>query len=202
LAGFDAFVDARDHGGGKPAAVAYLGAAEELGVEPERIVFLDDMPMCIDGARAVGMTAVLVDPTRREVAFDRVRELAGISRPSEAHRLVAGAEAAYRSQDLERIMALFDPDISIQWNGEQVALGHDESRRFHTERLGIGGAERGGLRLRTTLRAAQGDTITLEVESSRERRDGPPERSRAGVFVATRRGLIVELHCYQHRLAG
>ena len=41
----------------KPDPQAYLLAAEELGVRPEDVVFLDDTPECVDGARAVGMTA-------------------------------------------------------------------------------------------------------------------------------------------------
>lgn len=78
IADFDTFTDARAYGGGKPAPEAYLGAARELGLDPERIVFLDDLPENIDGALAVGMAAVLVDPVEREPAFDAVREMVGL----------------------------------------------------------------------------------------------------------------------------
>lgn len=199
LAGLDAFVNARDHGGGKPAPEAYLGAADELGVAPDEIVFLDDMTMCIDGARAVGMTAVLVDPIDRDVAFDRVRELLGLGVVSDAQRLVTTAEAAYAAQDVGRIMALFDPDISIHWNGRRVAHGLDEARRFHEQQLGFGSGLR-DFHLTKRLRATHGDTIAVEYESTFRRSDGSLEQSVAGEFWTLRRGLLVEWHCYEHRL--
>jgi len=84
IAAFDTFTDAREYGGGKPAPEAYLGAASELGLEPGRIIFLDDVDENIDGALAVGMAAVLVDPVDRETAFDTVREMVGIPSRREA----------------------------------------------------------------------------------------------------------------------
>ena len=75
FAQLDAFVDAVDIGARKPAPQAYLAAADALGVAPEATVFLDDTPECVDGARAVGMTAILVDPTDRTPAFTRARRL-------------------------------------------------------------------------------------------------------------------------------
>ena len=147
IAGFDAFCDAQRFGG-KPAPAAYLNAASELGVHPGEVIFLDDMTYCVDGARAVGMQAVLVDPMERHVAFDEARGLAGIGSPDPAREAVVSVEAAYLSQDLDRIMALFDPDISIHWNGERVALGLDEARRFHIDHLGFGAGERVGFDLR------------------------------------------------------
>ncbi len=199
IAGLDAFCDAQQYGG-KPAPEAYLHAAAELGVDPGAVIFLDDMAYCVDGARAVGMYAVLVDPIRRHHAFDEARGLAGIGQHDTAHAAVAAAEAAYRSHDLDRIMALFDPDISIHWNGERVALGLDEARRFHVGRLGFGAGEPRDLRLRKRLRAASGDTIAVEYEVSTTRPDGTVATSRAGEFWTMRRGLVVEWHCYQHRL--
>jgi putative hydrolase of the HAD superfamily len=71
----DAFVDARAGGTAKPDPEPYLRAASELGVEPERIVFLDDAQVCVDGAERVGMTAVLVDPLDKQVAFSLTRSL-------------------------------------------------------------------------------------------------------------------------------
>ena len=75
----DAFVDARAKGFAKPDPEPYLRAAEELAVEPERVVFLDDTPACVDGAEKVGMTAVLVNPLHKEQAFTRTRSLLGLS---------------------------------------------------------------------------------------------------------------------------
>ena len=75
FADLDAFVDATDIGVRKPAPAAYLAAAEALGTPPDRIVFLDDTPECVEGARAVGMTAIRVDPYDRVPAFALARSL-------------------------------------------------------------------------------------------------------------------------------
>ena len=56
FAELDAFVDAVDIGVRKPELAAYLRAAEALGVPPDRVVFLDDTPECVDGGRAAGCT--------------------------------------------------------------------------------------------------------------------------------------------------
>jgi HAD superfamily hydrolase (TIGR01509 family) len=75
FAGLDAFVDSTEIGVRKPAPRAYLAAAEALAVPVDRIVFLDDTPECVDGAHAVGMTALLVDPSNRTPAFTQARHL-------------------------------------------------------------------------------------------------------------------------------
>jgi putative hydrolase of the HAD superfamily len=79
FAELDAFVDSTDVGFRKPAAEAYLAAAKALDVEPERVVFLDDTPACVDGARAVGMAALQVDPGDRRPAFTEARALLGLA---------------------------------------------------------------------------------------------------------------------------
>ena len=48
---------------------------DALGVAPADVVFLDDSPECVDGARAVGMNAIVVDPLDRRPAFDEARRL-------------------------------------------------------------------------------------------------------------------------------
>ena len=75
----DAFVDARAKGFAKPDPEPYLRAAEELDVEPARVVFLDDAQTSVDGAERVGMTAVRVDPLDKGPAFARARSLLGLS---------------------------------------------------------------------------------------------------------------------------
>lgn len=75
----DAFVDSLDVGARKPAAEAYLAAATALGVEPAGVVFLDDVEENVEGARAVGMVAVEVDPAARGAAFAQARRLLGLS---------------------------------------------------------------------------------------------------------------------------
>jgi HAD superfamily hydrolase (TIGR01509 family) len=74
----DAFVDARAGGSAKPEPEPYLRAADELGVAPERIVFLDDAQNCVDGAERVGMTGVKVDPLDKSKAFALTRSLLGL----------------------------------------------------------------------------------------------------------------------------
>jgi putative hydrolase of the HAD superfamily len=71
----DAFVDAREFGAAKPDPEPYLRAAEALGTTPDRVVFLDDAQVCVDGAEAVGMTGVKVDPLDKLPAFDLTRKL-------------------------------------------------------------------------------------------------------------------------------
>jgi putative hydrolase of the HAD superfamily len=78
FAELDAFVDATEVGARKPAPEAYLAAADALGVAPQGVVFLDDTPECVDGARRVGMDGILVDPFDRTPAFDRARALLGL----------------------------------------------------------------------------------------------------------------------------
>lgn len=75
----DAFVDAREFGKAKPDPEPYLRAADRLGVDPSEVVFLDDAQYCIDGAEAVGMTGVLVDPLDKLPAFHRTRQLLGLA---------------------------------------------------------------------------------------------------------------------------
>jgi HAD superfamily hydrolase (TIGR01509 family) len=78
FAELDAFVDATDVGARKPAPEAYLAAADALAVRPQGVVFLDDTPECVEGARRVGMHGILVDPFDRTPAFDRARALLGL----------------------------------------------------------------------------------------------------------------------------
>jgi FMN phosphatase YigB (HAD superfamily) len=72
------FIDAAEIGCPKPDPRAYLTAADALGVAPADVVFLDDSPECVDGARAVGMNAIVVDPLDRRPAFDEARRLLGL----------------------------------------------------------------------------------------------------------------------------
>jgi HAD superfamily hydrolase (TIGR01509 family) len=78
FAELDAFVDAVDIGVRKPELAAYQRAAEALGVPPDRVVFLDDTPECVDGGRAAGMHVIQVDPADRKRAFDQAREALGM----------------------------------------------------------------------------------------------------------------------------
>ncbi len=200
LQGFDVFVDCTEFGTRKPAPEPYLQAIADFGLPADEIVFLDDMPYCIEGARAVGLIGVHVDPTAREHAFDKARELVGLSPRSWGRRHVDAAEAAYGSQDLDAIMPLLHPEIVIYWNGQKVAAGLAEARRFHLEKLGFGRVIRSDYRLRKTLRAEAGDTICVEWESNYRLDDGTCVESRAGEFWTMRHDLLIEWHAYNHRV--
>ncbi|MCX6049803.1 MAG: HAD-IA family hydrolase [Chloroflexi bacterium] len=56
-------------GAAKPAAEAYQTVSRLLQVEPDECLFFDDEIDCVEGARAVGMHAYLVDRQRTEHAL-------------------------------------------------------------------------------------------------------------------------------------
>jgi putative hydrolase of the HAD superfamily len=58
---FDVFVESRAVGLRKPDPRIYLLACRELGVEPSRTAFLDDIGSNLKAARALGMTTIKVD---------------------------------------------------------------------------------------------------------------------------------------------
>ncbi|TDO47676.1 putative hydrolase of the HAD superfamily/hydrolase [Kribbella sp. VKM Ac-2571] len=65
---FDDIVISGEVGLRKPEPEIFELAARRLGLEPAECVFVDDMQLNVDGARAVGMTAILhteYDETRR-----------------------------------------------------------------------------------------------------------------------------------------
>ena len=72
--------------------------------------------------------------------------------------LVAAVEAVYNAQDVERIMALFHPEIVWFWNGRLAARGIDELRRTHGREMG----RRQDYRIRKQLQVANGDTLAVE----------------------------------------
>jgi putative hydrolase of the HAD superfamily len=72
---FDVIVDASLTGVMKPDPRAFRGGAEALGLPPEQIVFLDDMPWNVEGARQAGMTAVRVPWDDPGPAIDTARNL-------------------------------------------------------------------------------------------------------------------------------
>jgi HAD superfamily hydrolase (TIGR01509 family) len=196
FAGFDAFVDATVLGERKPAPRPYLAAIEQFGLAPEDIVFLDDTVACIEGARAVGMIGLHVDPTDHAAAFQRARQLVGLADPPGAQALVDAAQAAYQAVDLDAVIALFHPDAVVYWNGAKVAEGHEQIRAFHRDTLGFERPPRADYRLRKTLRAAEGDTIGVEWVSTYRRDDGAEVRRCGGEFWTMRYGRLIEWKAY------
>ena len=74
----DVLVDGSHVGILKPDPRIYLMMTGKLGVEPEDTVFLDDQPVNLAGAAAIGMTAVPVDVTAPDRAFAQARRLLGL----------------------------------------------------------------------------------------------------------------------------
>jgi len=75
---FDVIVDASLTGVMKPDPAAFRGGIEALGLPAEQIVFLDDMPWNVDGARQAGMAAVRVPWDDPAPAIDTARDLLGL----------------------------------------------------------------------------------------------------------------------------
>jgi putative hydrolase of the HAD superfamily len=75
---FDIIVDASLTGVLKPDPRAFASGAEALGLPVEQIVFLDDMPWNVEGARQAGLTAVRVPWDDPVPAIDTARELLGL----------------------------------------------------------------------------------------------------------------------------
>lgn len=75
---FDVIVDASLTGVPKPDPAAFAAGIEALGLPAEQIVFLDDMPWNIEGARRAGLTAVQVPWDDPGPAIDTARKLLGL----------------------------------------------------------------------------------------------------------------------------
>jgi putative hydrolase of the HAD superfamily len=75
---FDVIVDASLTGVMKPDPRAFRDGAEALGVPAGQILFLDDMPWNVEGARQAGMTAVRVPWDNPAPAIDTARALLGL----------------------------------------------------------------------------------------------------------------------------
>lgn len=70
---FDLIVDSSHEGMRKPEPEIYLLTCERLGVTPERAAFVDDIPMNVEGAEAVGLHAIRFTTT--EEVIEQLRPL-------------------------------------------------------------------------------------------------------------------------------
>jgi epoxide hydrolase-like predicted phosphatase len=64
----DVIIYSHEAGMSKPDPRIYALAGERLGVRPEEMVFLDDVPLLVDAARQAGLQAVLFTTTQRAIA--------------------------------------------------------------------------------------------------------------------------------------
>lgn len=75
LTELDAVVDATRLGVRKPDPAAYRAALDVLGVTAPETVFVDDQPVNVDGAGAIGLLAVLFDVIRPAESYAQVLAL-------------------------------------------------------------------------------------------------------------------------------
>lgn len=78
----DHLVDGATEGVMKPDPRAYEIVADRLGVGLAQLVFLDDQPVNLRGAEALGVHAVEMDVTDPVTGYARVRELLGLQEAS------------------------------------------------------------------------------------------------------------------------
>lgn len=74
----DVLVDASVTGVLKPDPRAYALAVGRLGLPPAEIVFIDDMPWNVEGARAAGLRAIQLDLQAPDEAFTLARAALGL----------------------------------------------------------------------------------------------------------------------------
>ncbi|KAJ1819093.1 hypothetical protein IWW57_004564 [Coemansia sp. S610] len=72
---FDVFVESAVEGLRKPDPRFYLKACERLRVGPSEALFLDDIPVNLRAAKALGMEAVRVEIGRETLAVDQVKHI-------------------------------------------------------------------------------------------------------------------------------
>jgi putative hydrolase of the HAD superfamily len=76
---FDTVVDASSTGDLKPAPEAYAHGVAAAGVPAEEIVYLDDLPVNVAGARAVGLQTIEVQYDDRPAAIAEARRRLGLT---------------------------------------------------------------------------------------------------------------------------
>ena len=69
---FASVIDVKTLGVRKPDPAAYLASSDDLGLPPERCLFVDDMHKNVDGAEAVGMHGFFFDHTDVSGSLDRL----------------------------------------------------------------------------------------------------------------------------------
>ena len=108
--------------------------------------------------------------------------------------IVKQAESAYDALDIEHMMALFDPQIIVYWNGQKLCEGLDELRNWHESWMKF--AIQGEHWVRKAFRAASGDTIAVEWEDYALGDDGKYNLGYGGEFWKMRDGRLLEWRAY------
>lgn len=110
-------------------------------------------------------------------------------------QIVKKAEDIYQRQNIDKMMALFDPSIIVYWNGKKICEGLDQLREWH-ENWGF----RKNFQIKKTFRAATGNVISVEWQSVWEDESGNKNESFGGEFwTFAENGLMKEWHAYYAR---
>lgn len=107
--------------------------------------------------------------------------------------IVTKTEAAYQSQDIDRIMDLFHPEILMYWNGRKQAEGLAAVRDVHEAMYAD---EMHEFEIRKSLRAASRDTIAVEWTTTWIDADGNRNGGYGGEFWLMDDGRLREWHAY------
>ena len=75
---FERIVDSLDIDVRKPDVRAFAASVELLGVEPSRVLFVDDLTVNVEGARAAGLHGFRFDTTDPSASLAALRDLLGL----------------------------------------------------------------------------------------------------------------------------
>lgn len=107
--------------------------------------------------------------------------------------IVRTAEDAYNALDMDRILALFTPDVVFYENGKLVGKGIEDVRRWHEKLF----AAVRDFRITKTLRVAGGDVIGVEYAATFVNpRTGDPTESFGGEFWTMDGDRLAEWHLH------
>ena len=81
LSAVDVLIDGSHTGMLKPDPASYRVAVEQMREDPSQVVFIDDQPRNVDGARDAGLIALHLDVTNPTRAFDEARDVLGLRSP-------------------------------------------------------------------------------------------------------------------------
>jgi len=81
LSAVDLLIDGSRTGILKPDPASYQMAVDQMRADPPEVVFIDDQPRNVDGARDVGLIALHLDVRNPTRAFNEARDILGLPSP-------------------------------------------------------------------------------------------------------------------------
>ena len=117
-----------------------------------------------------------------------------------ARKIVQFAEDVHASRDVERMMECFHDDVVAHWNGEKIADGIDELRRWYH---GFFDPLR-AFTLKKTFFALDGDRIAVQWTHRRTDAEGRDFEGAAGEFWTVRGERLSEwrAYCAEQQITG